>query len=223
MFFDLISIHFTWTVSTKDKIDSLTYYWYDIKQGSADCYQKIDNVLSFTFIECRIHQFDSISDKITISLCLIIPVQLKVKVFIQSLRHCFELTRKSMKWLVNQSCRLGNQTDAVLESNCEGTSAISDEKDALKLSVSKCYCCFMNLARMFLKPLLANLEISLTILRSKFFESRFNFKYFRSCRLAQTVTSIKSSITARIVINNVSWYWNIVRSCTVKSVFQSLS
>ena len=107
---DMISIRVQWTI-----INILT----------------TSQVLSFTFIEC---QLDLISDKITISLCLIIPVQF--------INHSFHRTLSTMFWtepkkheIVNQSIRLETQTVDGLDSDCEGTSAISDENDALKNNV----------------------------------------------------------------------------------------
>ena len=154
---------------------------------------------------------------------LMFQCNLKIKFFIQYSRHYFELTQKSMKWLVNQSIGLTFKQSTALILNLKAIRQFPTRKMHWKKLWIKGPWLGLKTAT-FVEPWLIHyLEMSLTIRRSKFFESRFNFKYFRSCRLAQTVTSMKSKITARIVINKASWYWNIVRSCTVKSVFQSLS
>ena len=86
---------------------------------------KVENVNSIqSVIKWKYHFF------------LLFQCNLKIKIFIQYSRHYFELTQKSMKWLVNQLIRHEIQTVDGLDSGCEGSSAISDEKDALKVIVN---------------------------------------------------------------------------------------
>ena len=62
---------------------------------------------------------------------------LKIKFFIQYSRHYFELTQKKHEMTRKPVDRLDIQTADGLDSEFEGNSAISDEKDALKETVNK--------------------------------------------------------------------------------------